>query len=410
MNTTPVFDRTSEAFLRRPRYVSSCGGTRSGKTFSILQLLIIVLLGEERRKAPATVNSVVSESMPHLKRGAIRDFKAIMEADGLWREDRWSETDKTFTFANGSILEFFSVDNAGKVHGSARDRLFMNECQNIPYEIARQLFVRTRGQILLDYNPTHSFWVNEVIEPRDNCVTVHSTYKDNSFLSDVQVREIEDNRSDATWWRVYGEGKVGTLEGLIFDFEQVDALPDPEQDHNLTVCQGLDFGFTNDPTARVKIVADRRKRIVWARERCYATHMKNSHIIEDLQADGVTPREEIFADCEEPKSIAEISDAGFNVIRCDKSAPVKSNKLTFQLQWLQGWKLYVTRDSLNLIKELRNYTWAKDKDGKPQNYPIDKWNHAIDALRYGCWSKFGQRAGEGEYHITFSHRSRHNRS
>ncbi len=400
MNYTPVYYKTMRAIAETERFVSSCGGTRSGKTFANLQALFELALQDE----VPTLTSVVSETFPHLKRGAIRDFCDML---GDWYDERaWNKSDSIYTLPNGSQIEFFSADSPSKVHGPARDRLFLNEVQNIPYETARQLFVRTRGLILLDYNPTHSFWVNEVIEPRDNCITVHSTYLDNSFLSAVQVREIEDNRSDATWWRVYGEGKVGTLEGLIFDFEQVDALPDPEQDHNLTACQGLDFGFTNDPTARVKIVADRRKRIVWVRERCYATHMKNSHIIEDLQADGVTRREEIFADCAEPKSIAEISDAGFNVIPCDKDAPVKSDKLTFQLQWLQGWKLYVTRDSLNLIKELRNYTWAKDKDGKPQNYPIDKWNHLVDATRYACWTKFGQRAGEGEYHITFS-RPRH---
>lgn len=400
MNYTPVYYKTMRAIAETERFVSSCGGTRSGKTFANLQALFELALQDE----VPTLTSVVSETFPHLKRGAIRDFCDML---GDWYDERaWNKSDSIYTLPNGSQIEFFSADSPSKVHGPARERLFLNEVQNIPYETARQLFVRTRGLILLDYNPTHSFWVNEVIEPRDNCVTVHSTYKDNSFLSAVQVREIEDNRSDSTWWRVYGEGKVGTLEGLIFDFEQVDALPDPEQDHNLTACQGLDFGFTNDPTARVQIVADRRKRIVWVRERCYATHMKNSHIIEDLQADGVTRREEIFADCAEPKSIAEISDAGFNVIPCDKDAPVKSDKLTFQLQWLQGWKLYVTRDSLNLIKELRNYTWAKDKDGKPQNYPIDKWNHLVDATRYACWTKFGQRAGEGEYHITFS-RPRH---
>lgn len=377
MRTTRVFDITSSAWLQRPRYISSCGGTRSGKTFSIIQLLYLQCLGEEMRKAPPTITSVVSESMPHLKRGAIRDFKTILQENGVWVEEKWSETNKTYTFDNGSILEFFSVDNAGKVFGSARDNLFINESQNIDYEIARQLFVRTRGRIILDYNPTHHFWAMDKVEAKKNCICIHSTYKDNQFLSLEQVREIEDNRNDNNWWKVFGEGKEGTLDGLIFEFEQIDELPVKTEMDHLVEIQGLDFGFTNDPTARVQVVADSRKKILYVRERCYRTHMQNKHIIQDLQDDGVSRRVEIYADCAEPKSIADIQDAGYNIIACDKDAPVKSDKLKFQLQWMQGWKLYVTKDSLNLIEELRNYTWAKDKDGTLLNQPIDKYNHCF---------------------------------
>ena len=377
MRTTRVFDITSSAWLKKPRYISSCGGTRSGKTFSIIQLLYLQCLGEERRNAPPTINSIVSESMPHLKRGAIRDFKTILQGEGIWSDEKWSETDKYYRFSNGSIIEFFSIDNAGKVYGSARDNLFINECQHIDYEIARQLFVRTRGRIILDYNPTNHFWVMDKIECKDNCIRVHSTYKDNGFLTPEQVREIEDNQDDKNWWKVFGEGKEGTLDGLIFEFEQIDDLPVKTEMDHLVEIQGLDFGFTNDPTARVQVVADSRKKILYVRERCYRTHMQNKHIIQDLQDDGVSRRVEIYADCAEPKSIADIQDAGYNIIACDKDAPVKSDKLKFQLQWMQGWKLYVTKDSLNLIEELRNYTWAKDKDGTLLNQPIDKFNHCF---------------------------------
>lgn len=402
MRTTRVFDITSSAWLKKPRYISSCGGTRSGKTFSIIQLLYLQCLGEERRNAPPTINSIVSESIPHLKRGAIRDFKTILQGEGIWTDEKWSETDKYYRFSNGSIIEFFSIDNAGKVYGSARDNLFINECQHIDYEIARQLFVRTRGRIILDYNPTNHFWVMDKIECKDNCIRVHSTYKDNAFLTPEQVREIEDNQDDKNWWKVFGEGEEGTLDGLIFEFEQIDELPVKTEMDHLVEIQGLDFGFTNDPTARVQVVADSRKKILYVRERCYRTHMQNKHIIQDLQDDGVSRRVEIYADCAEPKSIADIQDAGYNIIACDKDAPVKSDKLKFQLQWMQGWKLYVTKDSLNLIEELRNYTWAKDKDGTLLNQPIDKYNHLIDALRYCTWSKFGVNAGYGTYNLSFN--------
>jgi phage terminase large subunit len=414
MKLTRVARMTIAAWKRHLRYISSCGGTRSSKTYSILQTFILAIVEEVNLGKPATINSVVSESMPHLQRGAIRDFKQIMETEGVWEESRWNETQHTYTWQNGSILEFFSVDNAGKVHGSARDRLFINESQNIPYEIARQLFVRTRGQIVCDYNPTHSFWLNEIVEAKQNCTTIHSTYKDNEFLTLEQIQEIEDNKSDANWWKVYGEGKVGTLEGLIYDFQLCDSLPIMRDengnrvllgggiDDHLVEIQGLDFGFTNDPTARVQVIADHRKKILWVRQRCYKTHMQNKHIIQDLQEDGVDKRTEIYADCAEPKSIADIQDAGYNVIACDKDAPVKSDKLKFQLLWMQGWTLYVTKDSLELIRELRNYVWQKDKDGNPLNEPIDKFNHLLDALRYAVWTRFGQKSGYGEYAISFS--------
>ena len=378
MKFTKVGRKTIAAWKAHPRYISSCGGTRSGKTYSILQTFILALVEEVNKGKPASINSVVSESMPHLQRGAIRDFKQIMDVEGLWEDARWNETQHTYTWSNGSILEFFSVDNAGKVHGSARDRLMINESQNIPYDIARQLFVRTRGLIVCDYNPTHSFWLNEIVEARPNCITLHSTYKDNEFLSPEQIQEIEDaGKNDPNWAKVYIEGKIGTLDGLIYDFELCDSLPVKEEMDHLVEIQGIDFGFTNDPTARVQVIADPRKKILWVRQRTYKTHMQNRHIIQDLLEDGVGNRVEIYADCAEPKSIADIKEAGFNVIPCDKSAPVKSDKLKFQLQWMQGWKLYVTKDSIDLIRELRNYVWAKDKDGNPLNEPIDKFNHCF---------------------------------
>lgn len=403
MKFTKVGRKTIAAWKAHPRYISSCGGTRSGKTYSILQTFILALVEEVNKGKPASINSVVSESMPHLQRGAIRDFKQIMEVEGLWEDARWNETQHTYSWSNGSILEFFSVDNAGKVHGSARDRLMINESQNIPYDIARQLFVRTRGLIVCDYNPTHSFWLNEIVEARPNCITLHSTYKDNEFLSPEQIQEIEDaGKNDPNWAKVYIEGKIGTLDGLIYDFELCDSLPVKEEMDHLVEIQGIDFGFTNDPTARVQVIADPRKKILWVRQRTYKTHMQNRHIIQDLQEDGVGNRVEIYADCAEPKSIADIKDAGFNVIPCDKSAPVKSDKLKFQLQWMQGWKLYVTKDSIDLIRELRNYVWAKDKDGNPLNEPIDKFNHLLDSLRYCTWTKFAKNAGYGQYSISFS--------
>lgn len=399
VRTSKVFVETARAWRQTERYVSSCGGTRSGKTFANLQLLYAVGC---RDKKP-TITSVVSETIPHLKRGAIRDFQQILGP--AFDDKAWNKSDLIYTLPSGSIIEFFSADQPGKVHGPARDRLFMNEVQNISYDIARQLFVRTRGKILLDYNPTASFWANELIETRENCIRVHSTYLDNvdsvtgeSFLTAEQLAEIESNRGDVNWWTVYGEGKVGTLEGVIYNFEQVDELP---QADGLREVWGMDFGFTHDPTAIVRILADTGRKVAYIDEITYQTGMMNAQIAQTLRAAGARPGVCIWADAADPKSIAEIGQAsGLNVEACDKGAPVRSAKRQFQIQWMQGWQLRPTKRSLNWIREARNYTWAKDRDGNFTGYPIEAWDHLMDATRYALYSEFADRLQAGQYALS----------
>ena len=377
----------------RPRIVSNRGGTRSGKTYALLQYLHLLIPKADKA---GDITSVVSETLPHLKRGAIRDFERIL-GHPLKQDGAWNASDLTYTYPGGAVLEFFSADSPGKVLGPARKRLFVNECNNIGHDTFRQLAVRTTDTIFLDYNPAALFWAIEEVETRADCVTINSTYKDNDYLTDAQVAEIEANRKDANWWKVYGLGEIGSLDGLVYTFDQVDALP--EDTTSLAEFYGMDFGFTNDPTALVHVFADTRRKELWADLRLYRTRMTNGDIADFLKAEGVSRSVPIYADCAEPKSIEEIKRAGFNLIPCDKDAPVRSEKLTFQLQWMQGWGLHVTKTSVDLVKELRNYCWQKDRDGKPLNIPIDNWNHALDALRYGTWSHLGANAGRGDYHI-----------
>ena len=391
---TPVYDRTMDAIIATDRFVSSCGGTRSGKTFANLQCVFELAIQDKK----PSITSVVSETFPHLKRGAIRDFQTAL--GDYWDEKCWSRGEYVYNLPNGSIIEFFSADSPAKVHGPARDRLFINEVQSIPYEIARQLFVRTRGLIILDYNPTHSFWVNEQIETRRECVRVHSTYLDNPFLSPEQVAEIEANKGDRNWWQVYGEGKVGTLEGLIYSFDQIDEMPEPD---GLRETWGIDFGFTHDPTAIVRVLADTGRKCFYVDEIAYSTGMVNNDIARVLRDNNIHRSVHIWADAAEPKSIAEIGAAsGCNVRACDKSAPVRSDRLKFQLLWMQGWKLYVTKRSLNVIKELRNYTWAKDRDGRLTDQPVDVFNHSLDAMRYALFSEVAGNEGAGHYVLGFN--------
>ena len=386
---TNVFNKTKEATIKTDRFVSSCGGTRSGKTISILQLLFLLA---DNDKTP-TITSVVSETFPHLKRGAIRDFQTCID---LYDESRWSKGGNVYTFENGSIIEFFSADSPAKVHGPARDRLFLNECQNISYDVARQLFVRTKGLIFLDYNPTHSFWCQENVETRDNCVTIHSTYKDNvdyrtgaSMLSPEQVAEIESNQNDKNWWRVYGLGLVGQLEGLIFpDFEQIDELPE-----GLVETYGQDYGFTNDPSTMIHTKIDTGKKELYFDEIYYRKGMLNADMAAEMESAGVPKRgAPIFGDCAEPKTIAELCSYGYNVQPC-----YKATRKAEQLQEMRGWKIYVTKRSLNLIRELRGYVWQTDKDGKQLNEPIGVNDHTLDAARYSVTSWLYQYRGRGQY-------------
>lgn len=380
MKTTATFGKLVDAWSKHPRYIDSEGGTRSGKTYSMLQLLYLVADADRE----PTITSIVSETLPHLKRGAIRDFKQILQAEGVWDDSCWHETDKTYTLPNGSIIEFFSCDATGKVHGPARHRLFVNEAQNIPYEIARQLFIRTSEIVCIDYNPTHAFWVHDRIKGRPECVSIHSTYKDNQYLTAEQVREIESNRNDKNWWRVYGEGKVGQLEGVIYDFEQVATMP--EKTDGMVESYGLDFGFTNDPTACVHCLIDTRKKEVYIDQLIYQRGLLNSDIARMLDSEGVPKRGVvIYADAAEPKSIAELGQYGYNIKPC-----YKATRIVEQIAYVQQYKMHITQRSVDAIREARGYVWMKDKDGNALNEPIKINDHAMDALRYGCFSPFSE--------------------
>lgn len=398
LKKSAVYYRTRKAIADTDGFVSSCGGARSGKTISILQNLYELAACDYT----PTITSIVSETFPHLKRGAIRDLPVAL--GDLWDETLWSKGESILRVPNRgnteSILEFFSADASSKVHGPARDRLFLNEAQNIPYDTARHLFIRTRGLKLLDYNPTHDGWMQQRVECRPECVTIHSTYKDNDYLSPEQIREIEANQADANWWRVYGLGLVGTLEGQIYpEFDLIDEMPPAD---GLRESYGVDFGFTFDPTAIVRVLADTGRKRLYIDEVAYERGMLNSAIAAVLAGRDISRWVHIWADAAEPKSIAEIGAAcGLNVLACDKSAPVRSDRLKFQIQWMQGWRLSVTKRSLNWIKEARNYTWEKDRDGNLTDRPIDKWNHLMDATRYAAFSELAGNEGSGQYNLGY---------
>ena len=395
MRFTPVFWKLYDAAAQYPRYISMPGGTRSAKTYSILQFLHLLIPKADK---PGDVTSVVSETLPHLKRGAIRDFERII-GHPLKADPHWNASENVFTYDNGAKLEFFSADAPGKVLGPARKRLFINECNHVEYETARQLFVRTTGVILMDYNPAATFWCIEKIEPRENCIVIRSTYKDNPFLTKEQVDEIEANRDDLNWWKVYGLGELGQLEGIIYNFTQIDSLP---EDARLKEVWGLDFGF-RDPTAIVQMRVDTGRKIAYIRQRAYRPNMDNNDIAFELNQAGLPSHVNLWCDAAEPKSISEISKAtGGKIKACDKGGVSVGSKRRFQILWVQGWRLYVTKDSVDVIRALRNYVWEKDSNGNQTDEPVHKWSHGPDAIRYGLYSEFAGREGSGTYTVSFN--------
>lgn len=360
------------------------GGTSAGKTYGILPILI-----DRATKTPLLEISVVSESIPHLRKGALKDFLKIMKATGRYIDKNYNRTLLTYTFGNGSYIEFFSADQEDKVRGPRRNILYINECNNITFETYHQLAIRTSHEIWLDFNPSNEFWAYTELQDDDDVEWLTLTYKDNEALPESIVREIEKAKAKAyydpdgdiyneknikstfwdNWWKVYGLGLLGSLEGVIFtNWSQIKEIPDDA----VLMGSGLDFGFTNDPTAVVDIYTWGEYRIL--DERCYKTQLLNAQILPYLHKGKKT-----YADSSEPKSIAEINNLGFREVVATAKGP---DSVNYGIQIMQGQKYLVTQRSTNLIKELRSYCWDKDKGGKSLNKPIDSFNHAIDAVRY----------------------------
>lgn len=360
---------THKLLKLRKRIKVVAGGTSAGKTISILQILIDKAQSD---KTP-TLTSVVSESFPHLRRGAMRDFLNIMQSHNYFDEDRWSKSDYTYTFETGSKLEFFSADQPSKVRGPRRDRLFINECNNVPYEAFDQLEVRTRSDIWLDFNPTSEFWYYSELAPTRDHDFITLTYQDNGALDPQIVESIEAHRSNKAWWQVYGLGQLGEVEGKIFtDWQIIDEIPHEARLER----RGLDFGYSNDPTALVDIYSYNGGLIL--DEQLYQKGMSNKQIA-DLISNLPNPRTLVVADSSEPKSIDELASYGVVVLPANKG----QGSVLQGIQKLQDQRVSITKRSTNGIKEYRNYMWITDRDGKILNVPMDLWNHFMDATRYG---------------------------
>lgn len=375
-----VFNATAEAYKEKGiRYIVNRGGTRSGKTYSILQLLVFIML---KSKKPLTI-SVITATFPQLRIGALRDFQNIVK-DYPHSENK---TEHSFKLGN-SLIEFLSMDDS-KALGGQRDILFINECNRLNYEVVRQLTVRTAKKVFLDFNPVCHFWANERIFVRNDVVVIDSTYKDNEYLPEAQVAEIESHKNDTNWWRVYGLGLEGRIEGLVFpDWDMVESIPE-----GCRVRYGMDFGF-NDPTTIIRVGV--KEKDLYLDEECYQRGLICSDISARLEQGGVKKRaDRIIADSAGAEQIETLYRMGWNIHSCKKG----KDSVVSGLKKMKEYKIHITKRSVNLQNEMLNYMWEKDKNDNKLDVPIDAFNHAIDASRYALQDLEGN---SGTYNIGFA--------
>ena len=383
-STTAV--KKLHALKKRKKVIQ--GGTSAGKTFGILPILI-----DRCVRTPMLETSVVSESIPHLRRGAMKDFLKIMIATGRYIDSHWNRSGLKYTFMNGSYIEFFSVEQPDKLRGARRHVLYVNEANNIPFDAYNQLAIRTSGDIWIDFNPTANFWAHKEVAIEDDVDFITLTYLDNEALPETIVKDIESARDKAkdsaywsNWWQVYGLGKVGSLDGVCITGWKEIKLPEDAR----LLCMGMDFGYSNDPTTLIALYKFNDAYIF--DEVIYQKKLLNSDISDLLKTHDVNSV--IYADSAEPKSIAEIRTYGHKILPCTKG----KDSIVYGINLINQNKIFITNRSTNLLKELQSYTWMKDREGNTINKPIDAFNHCIDACRYAITSQL-QTPNKGKYFI-----------
>ncbi len=360
------------------------GGTRSGKTYNILLWIIF----EYTYRNTGKTITICRKSFPSLRASVMRDFLDILRAYELYNEDYHNKSSNEYHL-NGNLVEFISLDQPQKIRGRKRNLLYINEGNELFYEDWQQLVFRTDGRIIIDYNPSDSFhWIYDRVIPREDCDFYQTTYRDNPFLDKSIVEEIERLRdTDEDYWRIYGLGERGMSRATIFQFGQAEIPADAK-----LISYGLDFGYTNDPTALVAVY--QLDNHLYLDELIYRTGLTNRDIHSHFQSFSLDRRDEVFADSAEPKSIDELHRFGWNVKPTVKGA----DSVNSGIDILKRHKLFVTPRSSNLIKELQNYKWVEDKNGNLLNKPIDAFNHGIDAARYAVANKLSK-PNYGRYNV-----------
>ncbi len=349
------------------------GGTRSGKTYNILLWIIFYYTDKNEGK---TI-TICRKTFPALRASVMRDFFEILRNHDLYNEIYHNRSNSEY-YLNGNLVEFISLDQPQKIRGRKRNLLYINEANELTYEDWQQLIMRTEDRAILDYNPSDAFhWIYDKVVPRDDCDFYQTTYLDNMFLDQSikdEILRLKDTDND--YWRIYGLGERGMSRATIFQYGQSEIPTDAK-----LLSYGMDFGFTNDPTALVAVYEANGS--FYFDELLYRTGMTNNDIANILTSIGIDRRTEVYADSAEPKSIEELYRRGYNV----KPTTKGPDSVNAGIDIMKRYKLFITPRSINLEKEMRNYKWTEDKNGNLLNKPIDAFNHAIDAARYAIFSK-----------------------
>jgi len=381
INTTISYKNQQNSPKRVTQHV---GGTRSGKTYAIIQWLIVQALQNKE------IVTIVRKTIPSLKRTVIKDFKDILNGLGIWEEDSWNSTDRVYSLYNESEIQFISTDNPEKLRGLKSTILWLDEANEIDEESYFQLMIRTSGPIILSYNPTVSpfHWLRQM----DDCHRYFTTFRDNPYLSKEIINSIKAlEKTNPKAWKIYGLGEFVANDKAIFNINVVDGLPDDVE----FVAYGVDFGYSADPTAIAAIW--KRDNELWITEHCYERGMVTNEIGNLLNKLTEGYRDEIWADSAEPRLIEELKRMGLNI------RPVVKGKdsINFGISVLQNYKINIPKQCPNLLNEFYGYEWETDRFGKQLDKPNDFNNHLIDAARYVGMMRLSQKAAsKGKYVIS----------
>jgi phage terminase large subunit len=379
IDTTKTFQNLLDSKNRVSQHI---GGTRSGKTYAILQFLLVKMIEQDGINI-----TVVRKSIPVLKRSVIKDFTDILKSLGIWNEDEWNGTDRIWRYYN-STIQFISTDDADKLRGIKSDILFIDEASEIDEESYFQLSIRTTGRIILAYNPTVSpyHWLRQMVDV-DRFIT---TYKDNPYLPKEMVYAIEELEiKNPKYWKIYGKGEFAPNDRAIFNFDIVDSI---DADF---VGFGIDFGFSSDPTALVAVY--KNSDTIFLEELIYEKGLVTNDIVDRLRKLDIQKSEEIWGDSAEPRLIEEIYRSGFNI----KPVVKGKDSIKFGIGVMQNYNIKLLKTSQNLINEMYAYQYSADKYGYVTDTPEGGLDHLIDAARYCCMMKLSQKATQkGKYAIT----------
>lgn len=382
LKTNVVYDHLSTS---DQRFIVEQGGTRSGKTYNILIWIIFNYCTANRNK----IVTITRKSFPALRGSVMRDFFEILDTHGLYDQNLHNRSNSEYTLF-GNKIEFVSLDQPQKIRGRKRHLCFINEGNELTYEDFFQLNIRTIERMVIDYNPSDEFhWLYDDVVPRDDCDFHITTYLDNPFLDVSLVAEIERLKEvDEVYWKVYGLGERAQNKSVIFRFDVVKQVPENAK----LIAYGLDFGYSNDPTALAEIY--KHDDTLYFNELIYETGMTNNMIAQRMREYEIDRHVPVYADCAEPKAIDEIHKWGFNI----KPTKKGGDSINMGIDVMRRFRLVWTEKSHNGHKEMRNYKWMEDKNGKMLNRPVDAYNHLIDAVRYGTYMSLGN-PNFGKYNI-----------